>query len=114
MVLKTKHKIPPDIKIAVYSFVKGQIRRLQAVDENKSAMADDKIIAAVQQAYDEIGEDIRNTELREALQQGIWLNIIDRKKHTYRYMNLPGIGKKKFYEEKNQFVYTVAKNMDYI
>lgn len=112
--MQSKYKVPADIRLTVFSFVKGHVRRELAYDKGEETTVDVEIMKAVQQAYDDIGEDIENTELREVLQQGIWLNILDRKKHTYRYLNLSGISKKKFYEYKNQFIYNVAKNMDYI
>lgn len=112
--MQTKYKLPSDVRLAVYSFVKGQTRRELAFDEGRETKADKKIMEAVQQALNETGEDICNVDLQEKLQQGIWLSIIDRKKYTYRYLNLSGISSKKFYEYRNIFIYNVAKNMDYV
>lgn len=69
---------------------------------------------AVERARDLIGDRIANDEVREALVKGIFLNCESGRKYAYEDLNMPGIGRTTFYDERRRFLYYVAKYSDLI
>lgn len=68
----------------------------------------------VQQALDEIGNDIADCNIRNNLINALLLNIDDRHNFSYEYLYLPEISKKRFYQYKSKLIYLVALKNNFI
>lgn len=69
---------------------------------------------AVENAKLHIGLDLENEELRQRLTEGIWLNCINRHEYPFRYLNLSGIEKTYFYNQRDEFLFSVASYLGII
>ncbi len=69
---------------------------------------------AVENAKLHIGLDLENEELRQRLTEGIVLNCINRHEYPFRYLNLSGIEKTYFYNQRDEFLFSVASYLGII
>lgn len=73
------------------------------------ARQDTQLMRAVERARDLIGDRIDSDEVRNALICGIMKNCENCRNFAYEYLDLPGIGRTAFYDERRRFLYYVAK-----
>ena len=70
---------------------------------------DVQIMRAIDAAADEIGADIPNSEVKEALKKAIALNCSDCRAWTYERLKVPGISRIEFYRRRRKFLEDVAQ-----
>ena len=112
--LKSKYKLNLEIKLSIEHMISAYIDAKEGKAGSENLNLNSNAMIIVQQALEELGEDIYDAKLREKLRQGIINNICDRKKYKYAYLDLPGISRNRYYNYRNQLCYQIAKEMDYI
>lgn len=70
-----------------------------------------KLVQAIDQARNCIGDDISNEELVRKLRTAIWESTLDGRQYPYEVWDLPTIYRDDFYERKRKFLLCIAKNM---
>ncbi len=80
---------------------------LKALNESM----DVKVLKTIDEAFETIGSDIPSKEVRNKLQNGIYLNCTSRE-YPYEKLELPGISRKSFYKAKYKLLYKIAKELE--
>lgn len=94
-----------------HSGFNGSVVETKAIKlEQLSNTADGRKLKAVDKAFEEIGGEIESEEVRKALQKGVWLNCISGRHHPYEKLDMPGVGRKLFYRERQRFLWRIARN----
>lgn len=75
--------------------------------QNLSQQADSKLISAVEQALTDATSEIDSLELQNKLKNAL-VDSCENRRRSYNYFDLPGISRKKFFEYKNKFLYSIA------
>lgn len=72
---------------------------------------DVQIMRAIDAAADEIGADVPNSEVQEALKKAVMLNCSDCRAWTYERLSVPGISRAEFYRLRRKFLENVAQQV---
>ena len=74
---------------------------------------DTRAMRAVEQSLNTVGVDLVDESHRKRLMDAVWDSCIEGRNFIFEYRNLP-IGKTNFYERRREFLYKIAKLMDFL